>query len=162
MRAHTTTTTTSPPRRKARHGCLALALALGVCGLAIPATANAQPIDSDPSSVNAITGGSNDSSQPVGGSDYSSVNSITPPASSPSGSGESGDVSAGYSSVNAITGAPSDTPTFASGSPSGSDDGFDWPSALVGAGAALALTALGSAALLTVRRRSATPSPSTG
>ena len=40
-------------------------------------------------------------------------------------------------------------------------DGFDWVSALVGAGAALALAALGSAALLTFRRRTAvSPSPS--
>ena len=159
MRAHTITTI-NRRRRNARRR-RALALALGVCALAIPATASAQPIDSDPSSVNAITGGSNDSSQPVGGADYSSVNSIAPLASSPSGSGGSADVDTGYASLNAISGSPADAPTFVSSSPSSSGDGFDWPSALVGAGAALALAALGSAALLTVRRRSATPSPST-
>jgi hypothetical protein len=159
MRAHTITTI-NRRRRNARRR-RALALALGVCALAIPATASAQPIGSDPSSVNAITGGSNDSSQPVGGSDYSSVSSIAPPASSPSGSGGSAGVDTGYSSLNAISGSPADAPTLVSSSPSSSGDGFDWPSALVGAGAALALAALGSAALLTVRRRSATPSPST-
>ena len=48
-----------------------------------------------------------------------------------------------------------------SGSPADTGDGFDWVSALVGAGAALALAALGSAALLTFRRRTAvSPSPS--
>ena len=40
-----------------------------------------------------------------------------------------------------------------------SGDGFDWASALVGAGAALALAALGGAALLTVRRRTRSRRP---
>jgi hypothetical protein len=155
MRAHTTTSTTSRPKRKARH--VGLALALGIAALAIPATANAQPTGSDPSTVNAITGGSSEASQPVGGSDYSSVNSIAPPASEPSGSAD-----VGYSSLNAISGSPADAPTFVSSSPTGSGEGFDWPSALVGAGAALAMAALGGAALLTVRRRrTVSPSPST-
>ena len=105
------------------------------------------------SSANAITAGSSESSQPGGGSDYSSVNSITPPASEPSGSGGSQSTGSGYSSVNAISGAPASEPTFVTGSPAGTSDGFDWGSALVGAGAAMALAALGAAALLTVRRR---------
>lgn len=165
MRAQTITTTTnkSRSRRRARH----VVIALTVCALAIPASANAQPIGSEPeqpaatgySSVNAITGGSSDSNQPVGGSHYSSVNSIVPPSSSPSGSA---DADSGYSSLNAITGAPAEAPTFVSSSPSSSGDGFDWASALVGAGSALALAALGGAALLTVRRRTTvSPSPST-
>ena len=164
MRSHTITTTSR--RRHSARRRRALALVLGVCALAIPAIANAQPIDSDSpdtgySSVNAITGDSSDPSQPVGGSEYSSVNSIAPPASSPSGSGESQGVGSGYSSLNAISGSPAEAPTFVSSSPSSSGDGFDWASALVGAGAALALAALGGAALLTVRRRTVTPSPST-
>jgi hypothetical protein len=168
MRAHTTTTTTttkSRPRRKARH--VVVGLALAVCALALPATVNAQPIDSDSvdtgySSVNAISGDSTDPNQTVGGSEYSSVNSIAPPASSPSGSGGSQGVGSGYASLNAISGSPGEAPTFVSSSPSNSGDGFDWASALVGAGATLALAALGGAALLTVRRRTAiSPSTST-
>lgn len=157
MRAHVTTTTSRP--RRARHVCLALAL--GVCALAIPAIANAVPSDSGYSSVNAITGGSGDRSETAGGPEYSSVNSIAPPARSPS-SGRSADVDSGYSSLSAVTGSPAELPTSVSSSPTGSDDGFDWASALVGAGTVLALTALGGAVLLTVRRRSTVaPSPST-
>ena len=70
-------------------------------------------------------------------------------------------MSSGYSSLNAISGGPTNTPTLVSGS-TDSGDGFDWGSALVGAGAALALAALGAAALLTVRRRTVTPSAATG
>ena len=150
MRAQTTTTR---PRRKTRH--VFLALALSVCALAIPASATAEPIDSHYASVPAFSDGSEGSSEPQHSGDYSSVNSIAPPASASDGS-QTGD--SGYSSLNSISGAPAETPTFAS-SPTGSSDGFDWPSALVGAGAALAMAALGTAALLTVRRRTAT-SPS--
>ncbi len=133
-------------------------IALGICALAIPATANAGFESPDYSSVNAISGDSGESSQAAGGSDYQSVNSIAPPASEPSGSQG---VSSGYSSLNAISGGPTNTPTLVSGS-TDSGDGFDWGSALVGAGAALALAALGAAALLTVRRRTVTPSAATG
>jgi hypothetical protein len=136
-----------------------MTIVLGICALAIPASANAEPIGSpDYSSVNAISGDSGESSQAAGGSDYQSVNSIAPPASEPSGSQG---VDSGYSSLNAISGAPTSTPTPVSGS-TDSGDGFDWGSALVGAGAALALAALGTAALLTVRRRTVSPSASTG
>jgi hypothetical protein len=134
------TTTISRRRRNARRR-RALALALGICALAIPATASAAP---------------------VGDQGYSSVNSISPPASEPSSPSGSADVDSGYSSLNAISGSPADAPTFVSGSPSGTGDGFDWPSAVVGAGAAMALAALAGAALLTVRRRTAiSPSAST-
>jgi hypothetical protein len=144
-----TITNISRHRRSARRR-RALALGLAICALAIPASGLAQPIDSPYSSANAITG-SSQSSQSSGGSDPSSVNSIAPPSSSPSDSISSAD--AGYSSVNAVSGPPAGEPTVVSGSPSSSGDGFDWPSALVGAGAALAFAALGGAALLTVRRR---------
>ncbi len=169
MRAHTThnTTTGSRPRRKARH--VALALAFAVCALAIPAGAAAQSNDSDYSSVNAITGGSSGSSGSVAlhrdGSKadptfadvdpgHSSLNAITGPSSEPSGSGGLAEVDSGYSSLNAITG-PVDEPTFVSGLPADTADGFDWASAGIGAGAAMALVALGGAAFLTVRRRTA-------
>jgi len=122
--------------------------------LAIPVSASAKPIDTDNATPNAITGGSSDSSQSAGNSDYSSVNSITPPPSESSSAGESSNASSGYSSLNAIAG-PADEPTFVSGSPSNTADGFDWASAGIGAGAAMALVALGGAVLLTVRRRTA-------
>jgi hypothetical protein len=145
--------------RRRRQRRRALGLALGICALAIPASAIGKPIDSGYSSVNAISGNSGESSQPTGGSGYQSVNSIAPPASEPGGSQG---VNSGYSSLNAISGAPTSTPTLVSGS-TDTGDGFDWGSALVGAGAALALAALGTAAMLTVRRRTAvSPSASTG
>jgi hypothetical protein len=115
--------------------------------LAIPASAVANTGYATP---NAITGGSDDSSQPQGAPDYSSVNATVPPtneSSSPS-------VDSGYSSLNSISGSPSDTPTFVSGAPSAGDQ-FDWGDAALGAGVAMALAAFGGAALLTVRRRSA-------
>jgi hypothetical protein len=85
MRAHTITTI-NRRRRNARRR-RALALAIGICALAIPATASADPPASGYSRADAIAQGLEESSQPTSGSDYSSVNSIAPPASSPSGSG---------------------------------------------------------------------------
>jgi hypothetical protein len=141
MRAHTITTM-SRRRRRARRRAIALVLA--VCALAIPASASGY------SSVNAITGGSEQSSQPGGSSDHSSPTVIK----------GGHDVTPGYASASAITGA--ETPTVASGSPSGAEQWFDLPSALVGAGSAMALVALGGAAFLTVRRQSeVSPSAST-
>jgi len=149
MRAHTTITTMSRRSRQRRRR--ALALAIGVCALVIPSSASANlgsvSLPSDDSATNSADE-----------SGYSSPNSIVGPSTSePAGS--SGDST--YSSVNAITGAPTGTPTLASSPPSSSGDGFDWASALIGAGAAMALAALGGAALLTARRRgTVTPSPS--
>jgi hypothetical protein len=132
MRAHSITTM-SRRRRRTRRGAIALVLA--ACSLAIPASAGAY------SSANAITGGSEQSSQPSGGSDGSSPTAIK----------GGHDVIPGYASPNAITGA--EPFTVDSGSPSGADQWFDVPSALVGAGSAMALISLGGAAFLTVRRR---------
>src|SRR5215207_5409156 len=91
MRAHTITTKCRP-RRMARR--LVLALALGVSAVAIPVSASASPVDGtvDGRAAEYIASGSSDSSRPGGGSDYSFVSSIAPPASeqsSPSGSGDS-------------------------------------------------------------------------
>jgi hypothetical protein len=138
MGAHTITTTYRKQRR--RH-LTVVALALGA--LAIPAGATAQPIDDGYSSVNAISG-------PADGSDYSTVNSIVPPES---GTGSQG-AESGYSSLNAIAHEPANEPAVVS-TPAGENDGFDWASALVGAGTALAMAAFGGAALLTLRRRAA-------
>jgi hypothetical protein len=126
-----------------------------VCAFAIPATANASP---QYSSVNATTGGSQESSQPTGGSDQSSVNAITGGSSEQSAPGalrSAHQVDPSYSSLNATTGATTGERTLASGSPASTDDGFDWLSAAIGAGAAMALVSLGGAAFLTVRRRTA-------
>jgi len=126
--------------------------------LAIPVSASAG--GSDYSSVNSITGGSSQSSQPAGSSDYSSVNSVTGGSSQSSQPAGSQDVGSAYSSLNAITGTASSEPTLASGPPANTDGGFDWLSGAIGAAAAMALVALSSAALLTVRRRTAVaPSP---
>jgi hypothetical protein len=136
MKAHSISIM-SRRRRRARRRAIALVLA--VFALAIPASAGAY------SSVNAITGSSEQSSQPTGGSDH--------PAQTAINGGH--DVVAGYASPNAITGA--EPITVASGSPSSDDQWFDVPSALVGAGSAMALVALGGAAFLTVRRRTEVP-----
>jgi hypothetical protein len=71
--------------------------------------------------------------------------------------GESRDASSAYSSLNAITGASNTEPTFVSDT--SSNDGFDWLSAVIGAGAAMAVIALGSAAFQFGRRTA--PSTST-
>ena len=140
MRAHTVTTKYRT-RGVARHFVLALALA--VSALAVPGSASASPVDApvDGWTPKYIASGSSDSSQPVGGSDFALVSSIAPPASEPSSPSGPGD-----SSLNG-------EPTFVSDSPAATGDGFDWPSAAVGAGAVLALMALGGAALLTARSR---------
>ena len=146
MRAQTITTINRARRNVGR----VPALVLGICALAIPATASGY----------AVTG--DDPTQSAGGSEYSSVNSIAPPTSEPSppgGSGGSSSVDSGYASLNSITGAPASEPTLVSGSPADPSDGFDWLSAAVGAGTAMALVALAGAAFLTVRRRP-TASPS--
>ena len=79
MSAHTIATT-SRPRRMARH--VVMALALGASAVAIRGSASASPVDApvDGFAPKYTASGSSDSSQPVGGSDYSLVSSITPPA----------------------------------------------------------------------------------
>jgi hypothetical protein len=160
MRAHTITTINRrrPNARRRR----VLALAIGICALAIPATASADPSASGYATPNAITGGSSGTHVPQ----FPSARQIAmhrgtlPPAGSPK-------IDPGDTSPNAIVGGVtlrrdgSEAEPFAV-EPSGSTgDGFDWASAAVGAGAAMALVALGGAALLTVRRRSTvSPSPS--
>jgi hypothetical protein len=176
MRAHTITTK-SRPRRKVRYS---LALVLGVCALAIPATASGdstQPDDGGavaagnahrtPTELAQTTaaGEPSDSSQPGGGAAAGNAHRTatelaqTTAAGEPSGSGGSGVLDSDYPSPNAILrGAhePSTAePTFVSDSAGTMGEGFDWASAAVGAGAAMALVALAGAALLTVRRRTA-------
>jgi hypothetical protein len=150
-------------RKKARYSVFALAL--GVCALAIPATASAA---GGYSLANAITGGSSDSTQPSGGDSVAVANAHRTPselaqttaAGEPSGSGGSPQVDAGSTAPNAIlSGAhePSTAePTFVSDSTGTTSDGFDWASAALGAGTAtLVALALAGGALLTIRRRTA-------
>jgi hypothetical protein len=160
MRANTITSMSRRNRQRRRR---AVALAAGICALVIPSTATAGvagPTTIEDSPPNAPSVGSADSSQATGGSDYPSVNSIVGSAESQPVGASGSSVGTDYASLNSITGPPADTPTFVSSSPSSLDAGFDWTSALMGAGAALALAALAGAALLTARRRSTvTPSP---
>ena len=139
MRAHTIATA-SRPRGMARHFVVALALA--VSALAVLVSASASPADAPVDGLgprSTSRAGRAIPASPPAGSEYSLVSSITPPAGEqgpPSGSGDS-----------ALNGQP----TFASDSPPATADGFDWSSAAVGAGAVLAVLALGAAALLTAR-----------
>lgn len=182
MRAYTITST-SGPRRKAWLGVLALSLA--VCSLLVPSIASAQQ-----SSVNAIMGAErtpgtaefdSETSQPstvqqvspgypspsvesgasqTGATQQVSAGYPSPSVESVSQAGPSQNADSGYSSVSALAGPLPSEPTLVSGSPASTDDGFDWLSAAIGAAAAMALGALGGAAFLTVRRRTAV-SPST-
>jgi hypothetical protein len=143
MRAHTITTK-SRPRRRGRYSVLALVF--GVCALAIPATASGD--STQPDDGGAVVGNAHRTPTEF---------AQTTAAGEPSGSGGPGVVDSGYSSTDAILrGAhePSTAePTFVSDSIGTTGEGFDWASAAVGAGAAMALVALAGAALITVHRR---------
>jgi hypothetical protein len=108
-----TITTMSRRRRRARR---LIALALGVCALAIPASAAAQPID-------------NEQNWPV--------------------------------AVSA-EGSRGPLPSASIAAPASAAEGFDWGDAALGAGATMALVALGGTVLFTVRRPGVSPSASTG
>ena len=182
MRAHTNIITTTNRSRLSARRC-ALVLGLAVCSLAVPATASAFTItgylsdnasnSAGYSSVNAISGPSDHSSVPTAdlGSEYASVNAISGPTANPgseyaavnaiSGPSDHSSVPTAnpgseYAAVNAITGPPASEPTLVSGGSGDPADGFEWGSAAIGAGAVLAMGALGSALLLTVRRRTDT------
>jgi hypothetical protein len=94
------------------------------------------------------------------------VGSLAAPATAgaePAGSMLTPGTPGGYSGApmqKGDIGVPVSDTTLASGSPADTDDGFDWLSAAIGAAATTALVALGGAAFLTVRRRTAvSPSP---
>jgi hypothetical protein len=154
MRAQAITSMSSRSRRTRRRR--AVAVALGVFALAIPASAGAAPIDGGYSSVNAIT---NEGPAAVPGTAIHGA--IADPRNQrfyyqaePGGSDES--FHADPTTVNATLGADGVVePTLITGSPASADDGFDWASGAVGAAAAMALVALGGAALLAARRRTA-------
>jgi hypothetical protein len=156
MRAYTITST-SEPRRKAWLGVLALSLA--VCSLLVPSIASAQQ-----SSVNAIMGAERTPGTAEFESEASQAGAtqqVSPGYPSPSVESEASQAGPtqqfgpGYSSPSAIAGPLPSEPTLVSVSPGNPDDGFDWLSAAIGSAAAIALVALGSAAYLTLRRRTA-------
>jgi hypothetical protein len=116
--------------------------AIVACWLALPATAGARPID--------LPHGAQYSSFDVGGGPYVGSTSQT---GGPNVSQERiVRPNEGFVSPDHLryTGPPFDT-----SQPVASSDGFDWLSAAIGAAAAMALVALGSAVFLTVRRRTA-------
>jgi hypothetical protein len=122
------------------------------------ATPPAEHSDSEYLSLNAISHPASEPSSQAGstGREYQSLNAISHPVSEPTNS----QAGTGTSSLNSIVGAPTSEPTLVS-SPSGSNDGFNWGDAALGAGAAMAaLLALGSAGLLVARRRTGVPSTS--
>ena len=134
MRAHTINILLRPSRSTWSR---VLVLLVGVCALAIPMSVSADPLGKDGSPLNTLDPrpserhSPNDAGySPYGGPDYATPNAIL-----------GGD------------GVVEDTPV--AGLPANPADGFDWPSAAVGAGAVAALTALAGAALLTFRRRTA-------
>ncbi len=162
MRAQTITTMTRRRRKARRHR--AFALALGVCALTIPASAGGAPIEGG-YSVNTTMTHENPHSIPGFGTAItrSETNKAEPsglvgyPTPTPAGERAAERVVSSYG-IPVPSGVE---PTLIAGSPASADDGFDWASAAVGAGAAMALAALGATALLTVRRRTTvSPSPS--
>ena len=155
MRARTITTTTRRRRRARRR---LIALALGVCALAVPASAGAFLVDGGHKSAAAVSAyeSSGSGGSPGAGSiivlrrDGSEAEPFV------------ADLGSRYSSVNAITGAPAGEPTLVSGPPASATDGFQWGDAALGAGAAMVLVALAGAVLFTVRGRpGVSPSAST-
>ncbi len=115
-------------------------IVVGVFALAITASASADPSPDVNSGYAAQTTG-------IG-------SSVSDPTSQ-GGSGGPADVNSGYAALTTGIVSSSGEPTVASGSPAKTADGVDWGSAAVGAGAAMALVALGGAGFLTVRRRTA-------
>jgi hypothetical protein len=159
MRAYTITKTRRA-RSKAWLGVLALALAVG--SLAAPATAGAEPAGSmlTPGTPGGYSGAPMQKGDIGVPQKYASGNAVT---GTPAGSMLTPGTPGGYSGApmqKGDIGVPASDTTLASGSPADTDAGFDWLSAAIGAAAATALVALGGAAFLTVRRRTAvSPSP---
>jgi hypothetical protein len=143
MRAHTVTTMF----RRKRSARRVAAIVLAACSLAIPASAGAY------TSPNAITGGAEQSSQPAAGSGQSSLNAITQGSSAPSAPSAAGELTSAHQVDPGNPAYLSATAGEADVSSSSADDGFDWSSAVIGAGVAMAGLALGGAAFLTARRR---------
>jgi hypothetical protein len=131
-----TYTTISTGARRSR----LIALVVGICILAIPSSASAfygpassndQAPDGVPSNAGLVT------------PDHTALNESLAP-----GSGSDGQL-VDTPAVTPISSAPA------------SADAFDWADAALGAGAAMAIVAISGMALLTLRRRTVSPSAST-
>jgi hypothetical protein len=130
---------TNGPRASTRYGLMALVAA--ICALAIPASASAS-YGSAPDSAPTPSGGPAPDGVPNNAGlvapDHSALNGSLAPIS---GSGPGG-----------IEQPPATTPVS---SPHATGDQFDWADAALGAGITMAMVAIGGAALLTLRRRTA-------
>jgi hypothetical protein len=152
----TTLSTTKQPRPGVRHSLIALVL--GICVLAIPASASGSYGSASDDGGNSSVADNISRNAGFVAPDHTSLNaSLNSPTTLPaddSPANVSSDPRGGYSSLNAISGSPADEPTLVSGSPSAGDP-FDWGDAALGAGITMAMVAIGGAALLTLRRRTA-------
>jgi hypothetical protein len=131
MSAHTMTTM-SCSRRNARRRLIALAL--GVCALAVPASAAAWTYDSAPKSAPGAEMESSDSG--LVAPDHTALNDSLAPLSGSQKPGVTG---------NSPTKIVYDSPS--------AGDGFDWGDAALGAGVTMALVAIGGTVLFAARRR---------
>lgn len=125
------------PRASTRYGLMALVAA--ICALAIPASASAS-YGSASDSAPTPSGGPPDGVPNNAGlvaPDHSALNESLAPIS---GSGPGG---------------IEQPPTTPVSSPPATGDQFDWADAALGAGITMAMVAIGGAALLTLRRRTA-------
>jgi hypothetical protein len=158
MRAYTITKT----RRagpKAWLGVFALALTVGSLAASVTAGADGTPAGSmlTPGTPGGYSGA------PMQKADIGVPQQYAKRLSTPAGSMLTPGTPGGYSGApvqKGDIGIPASGTTLASGSPADTGDGFDWLSAAIGGAAAMALVALGGAAFLTIRRRTAV-SPST-
>jgi hypothetical protein len=132
-----TYTTISTGARRSR----LIALVVGICILAIPSSASAfygpasgndQAPDGVPSNAGLVT------------PDHTALNESLAPATGSNG--------------GRVVDTPAATPIQ---SAPASADAFDWADAALGAGAVMALVAISGTALLTLRRRTVSPSAST-
>ena len=138
MRARTIT---AKPRTKGEARHFALALVLGISALVVPvcqARLPIRPSRAGPQVFRARVERFQPARRRVGVLARQLDRATRERTGSPSGPGDS--------SLNG-------EPTFVSDPPAATGDGFDWWSAAVGAGAVLALLALGGASLLTARSR---------
>ena len=136
--------TTKTNRRRQGVRCGLFALTLGVCALAIPASAGAYYYGSgQESSTAAPVKESSDSGLVI--PDHTALNDSLAPVS-----GSQSQPGPGKPPTSLVYDSPS------------AGDGFDWADAALGAGLTMALIALGGAALITLRRRTgASPAAST-
>jgi hypothetical protein len=129
-----TTTTTNQPRPGGRYRLIALVL--GLCALAIPASAS------------AFYGSASDNGSGPAPENVARNSGLVIP-----------DHTALNESLAPVTRSHGDPPPVISASSADPADPFDWADAALGAGITMALVAIGGAALLTLRRRTTVSRP---